>query len=113
MSSRVRSIVYLVLAAAGAVGTWAYNLRFSAEHGGFDLWLWVRAPFGASASASLAIDFYVSMVAGLVMMIAEARRIRMRRVWLYVALLGVAWATAFPLFLFARERHLARAREHA
>lgn len=98
-----------VLALLGLIGTWTYNVRFMTEHGGtFDPVLWVRGGFANTASASLAIDFYVSMFAGLVFMIAEARRIRMKRVWPYLALLGVAWAVALPLFLLARERHLAR-----
>lgn len=108
MSARVRSVVFGVLAVCGAIGTWIYNARFITEHGGFDPVLWVRSGFANAASSSLAIDFYVSMFAGLVFVVAEARRIRMKRVWPYLALLAVAWAVALPLFLLARERHLAR-----
>jgi uncharacterized membrane protein YdfJ with MMPL/SSD domain len=92
------------------VGTWTYNFAFMAEHGGhFDPLLWVRGGFASTASSSIAMDFYVSFAAGLVFMLAEARRLGMKRVWIYVLLLGVAWAMAFPLFLLARERHLSRA----
>ena len=108
MRPRARIALYAALAVVGAVGTWAFNLRFSADHGGFDPILWIKGGFANAAGASLAVDFYVSMVAGIVFMLAEARRIRMKRVWIYVALLAVAWAVSLPLFLLARERHLAR-----
>jgi 4-amino-4-deoxy-L-arabinose transferase-like glycosyltransferase len=43
-------------------------------------------------------------------MIVEGRRQRMPRVWLYVVVTFViAWSCALPLFLWARERNLARA----
>jgi hypothetical protein len=109
MPRKARKLVYAVLAVLGAIGTWTYNARFAAENGGFDALAWIRGGFASSASSSLAVDFYVSMTAGLVLLVAEARRIKMKGVWLYLALLGVAWATAFPLFLLARERHLEKA----
>jgi hypothetical protein len=45
-------------------------------------------------------------------MLFEGRRTGMRNTWIYVVLSGaIAFAFAFPLFLSARERHLAN--DHA
>ena len=101
--------LFAVLAVAGAIGTWKYNLDFMRTTGGFDLVAFCRAPFRDPAAGSIGVDFLVSFTAGLIFLVAEARRLRMKHVWVYIALLGVAWAVSFPLFLLQRERVLARA----
>ena len=51
----------------------------------------------------------MSVVAFLVWLFAESRRLEMPRPWVYVVLtFGIAFAFAFPLFLLMRERRLAR-----
>ncbi len=104
--------VYLVLSIAGACFTWTYNIRWMLE---------VQRPMtaqefltvgftGSTLLGSLASDFWVGSLAALIFMVVEGRRLQMRRVWLYVALTFlVAWACSFPLFLYVRERRLARA----
>ena len=48
-------------------------------------------------------------IAAVVFMIVEAKRVGLRRVWLYVVLSGVtAMAFTFPLFLAMRERRLGK-----
>lgn len=101
------SVVYLVLAVVGLAGTWAFNITAIVEERDF-LGEW----FGSGPSVgSLGVDLAVVAVAAIVLMIAEARRLRMRGIVLYIVLVPlVALAFAFPLFLCARERELTRQR---
>jgi hypothetical protein len=101
------AVVYLVLAAAGLVGTWTFNVTAVIEHRDF-LGEW----FGSGPSVnSLGVDLMVVAVSAIVVMITESRRLGMRGVVVYVLLVPlVALAFAFPLWLSARERRLARNR---
>jgi len=103
-----RQIAYLVLAVVGLCATWFFNLRFMAESGGaFDVVAFVRAGSANSASSSLSNDLLVACTAFLVWSFAEVRRLGMRRWWVYPVLtFGIAFAFAFPLFLFLRDRRL-------
>jgi hypothetical protein len=100
--------VYLVLGLVGLGATWYFNLRFMAEAGGvFDVVAFVRAGYANSASTSLSNDLLVACTAFLVWSYAEVRRLGMRRWWVYPVLtFGIAFAFAFPLFLFLRDRRL-------
>lgn len=103
-------VVYAVLALVGAVWPWWYNAAFALAHGGaFDPAVFVAEAFSTPAGGSLSADILVAAGAGSVWMIVEARRLGMRFVWAYVALgTLVAFACAFPLFLFVREGVLQR-----
>lgn len=102
-----RQWLYLALAVAGFLGTLFFNLRFAREAGGFDALAFVAGGFANPAAASLTVDLLVALAAFLVWSWAEARRLGMRRWWLYLALTFlVAFAVAFPLFLLARDRRL-------
>jgi hypothetical protein len=64
---------------------------------------------GNAMLGSLAADFWVGSLASLIWMIVEGRRLQMARIWIYFVLTFViAWAFALPLFLYMRERRLAR-----
>jgi Terpene cyclase DEP1 len=108
MKNTPRQVAYLVLAAAGLCATWYFNLRFIAEAGGtFDVVAFVRAGYANSASSSLSNDLLVACTAFLLWSHAEARRLGMRRWWAYPVLtFGIAFAFAFPLFLYLRDRRL-------
>lgn len=108
MNLTAREIVYLALAAIGLVATWTFNLRFMAESGGsFDALDFLRGGYANAAASSLTNDLLVALAAFLVWSYAEARRLAMRHWWIYPAItFGIAFACAFPLFLFARERRL-------
>ena len=108
MQPSTRQVAYALLAAVGVVATWTFNLKFAAEAGGtFSAIEFVRAGYANSASASLSNDLLVGVAAFLVWSFAEARRLRMRRWWVYpIVTFGVAFACAFPLFLLFRERRL-------
>ena len=100
-----RAIAYLVLALAGLVGTWTFNVLAVVGHRDF-VGDWAGS---GPAVTSLTIDILIAAVAAVVFMVVESRRIGMRRVWVYILLVPlVAFAFAFPLFLAMRERHLAQ-----
>jgi lysylphosphatidylglycerol synthetase-like protein (DUF2156 family) len=105
-----RAVLYLVLAGVGLVGTWTYNVIAILESRDY-LGDW----FGSGPSvSSLTTDLLVVAVAAVVFMIAEGRRLRMRRIWLYLlAVPFIALAFAFPFFLAFRERALHGARGDA
>jgi len=108
MQWNFRTVVFAVLAAAGALLTWYFNLQFSIETGGgFNLAAFIRDGFANPAAASLTSDVSVAAVTFLLWLPFEARRLSMRRWWLYALLtVTVAFAFSFPLFLLMRERRL-------
>lgn len=108
MNLTTRQIVYLALALIGLIATWYFNFQFMREAGGsFSAVDFVRAGYANAASSSLTNDLLVALAAFLVWSFSEARRLQMRRWWVYPALaFGIAFAFAFPVFLFVRERRL-------
>lgn len=103
MSGRVAEACWWVLAGVGLVGTWTFNL-LSITAGRNYLGDWLGS--GPSVN-SLVVDVLVVLLACWVFMLVEARRIGIRRVWIYLVLaLVVALAFALPLFLAVRERRI-------
>lgn len=99
-----RALLYLALAIVGLVGTWTYNVIAILEERDF-LGDWFQ---GGPAVSSLTTDLLVVAVAAVIFMIVEGRRLRMKRIWLFIlAAPLIALAFAFPLFLAFRERALA------
>ena len=101
-------ILYLLLAIAGAVMTWYYNLQFMQESGGsFDITEFIAAGASNAAAQSLSWDLAIACLAGLLWIFFESRRLGMRFFWIYIILaFFVAYAFAFPLFLFIRQGQL-------
>lgn len=98
---------YLLVAVAGLVGTWYFNLQFTA--GGGDQG-YLRAWFANSASSSAAVDVIVTAVTACVFYAVEGSRLRMRWTLVLIPLTFlVALAFTFPLFLALREWRLAGA----
>jgi hypothetical protein len=104
------AIAYLVLSIAGLVGTFILNAWTVVE--GRD---YLGDVFGGGpAVSSLGVDLVIVAIAGAVFIVVEARRLGMKRAWLYIALsLVTAFAFTFPLFLTMRERRLAAGRTAA
>jgi ABC-type Fe3+-siderophore transport system permease subunit len=99
-------VVYAVLAVAGAVLPWYFNLQL-ASSGGLGLSSFLAGVFANPASSSIGVDILVGATAFNVWMVTEARRLRMKHVWVYLVLTFlVAFACACPLFLLMRERKL-------
>ncbi len=101
-------VLYLLLAIAGVVITWYYNLQFMQESGGsFDLAEFMAASSSNAASQSLSWDLAIACLAGLLWIFFESKRLGMRFFWVYIILaFSVAYAFAFPLFLFVRQGKL-------
>ena len=108
MSVSSRQVLYLGLAIAGLLITWYFNIQFMLAHGGsFDLLLFLSAGFANPAVSSLSGDLLVACLVFLVWLPIEAQRLGMRHWWLYLLLtFMVAFAFAFPMFLYMRERRL-------
>ena len=94
--------VYLVLSIVGLVSAWVFNALAVMNNQDY-----AGAWFGSAVDWVLSADFTVVVIAVVVFMISEARRLKMRRVWLYILLSGItAMAFTFPLFMAMRERKL-------
>jgi len=97
------AFVYLGLAIAGLIGTWTFNALAIVQMRDF-IGDWVGS---GPAVSSLTVDLLIVAVAGCVLIIVEARRLGIKRAWLYVVLSGLtAFAFTFPLFLAMRQRRL-------
>lgn len=100
--------VYLVLSIIGLVTAWIFNGLAVVNNEDY-----MAAWFGTAVDWVLSGDFTIVAIAVVVFMITEARRLRMKRVWLYILLSGVtALAFTFPLFMAMRERQLAKISSH-
>ena len=96
--------VYLVLSIIGLVTAWIFN-GFAVMNNEAYMAAW----FGSAVDWVLSADFTIVAIAVVVFMISEARRLKMKRVWLYILLSGVtAMAFTFPLFMAMRERQLVK-----
>ena len=99
------AFVYLLLAVAGLLGTWWFNVLAIVQMADFIGVLVTSGP----AVSSITVDLLVVAAAGSVFIIVEARRLRMRFGWLYVVGAGLtAFAFTFPLVLAMRRRRLTR-----
>ena len=98
------SITFLVLSVVGLLGTLAFNV-LSVLQGRDFFGDW----FGSGPAVnSLGVDLLVVAVAGSVLIVLEARRLKMKGAWIYIILSAVtAFAFTFPLFLAMRARRLA------
>jgi uncharacterized membrane protein len=94
--------VYLVLAIVGLVTAWIFNGIAVMNNQDY-----MAAWFGTAVDWVLSADLTIVAIAVVVFMITESRRLKMKRVWLYILLSGVtAMAFTFPLFMAMRERQL-------
>jgi uncharacterized membrane protein len=99
-----RFAFFLVLSIIGLVTAWVFN-AIGVAQGESYLEAWFKTPL----DWVLSLDILIVAVAGSAFMIFEAKKLGMKRVWLYIVLSGVtAFAFTFPLFLAMRERTLAR-----
>ncbi|CAK6701492.1 DUF2834 domain-containing protein [Synechococcus sp. CBW1107] len=100
--------VYLALAVSGAIFPWLANAEFIRDYGqAFDLSQFIELANANPAARSLSRDLLIGATAVTIWIISEARRLKMRGLW--IVLLGsvtLAFAFAAPFFLFMRERRL-------
>ena len=99
-----RFVFFLILSTIGLITAWAFN-GIASVTGQNYLGAW----FGSAVDWVLFLDLLIVAIAGSAFMIFEARKLGIKRVWLYIALSGItAFAFTFPLFLAVRERKLAQ-----
>ena len=113
--------VYIWLTVAGTVlpgwATWRFTMDTLDGLGGWSvanlLWvspLFYTTAFGHTVATQLLLDVVVASIAFFLWMWPEGRRLGMRHLWIYPVLTyGLAFSIAVPLFLYNRERTLARA----
>ena len=103
--------ICLLLAIVGLVMTWYYNLQFIAESGGsFDVAEFIAAGATNAAAQSSSWDLAIACITGLTWIYFESKRTGLRFFWAYIILaFSVAFAFAFPLFLFVRQGELEKA----
>ena len=107
----LKQILYLGLSIIGLIIPWYYNFQFMNNTGAgllsFPLSDFIRDGFANSAASSLTTDLLIGASAATLFIIIEGRRLRMKYWWVYLILTNlIAFAFAFPLFLFMRERKL-------
>ncbi|MCF8529094.1 MAG: DUF2834 domain-containing protein [Aquiluna sp.] len=104
----VRSNIYFVFAGLGLVTAMVLNGIASVTGQNYmDAW------FGSAVDWVLSVDLLIVALAVVTFMLVEAKRLKMKRVWLYFLLSGVtAMAFTFPLFMAMRERKLAQIAVH-
>ena len=109
----VPRILYLALAVAGLVIPWYYNLQYLEQAGGaFEIGEFMAAAASNPAARSLSWDLTIACVAGLSWVYFESKRLGLRFFWIYIVLaFSVAYAFAFPLFLFVRQGRLESMRD--
>jgi hypothetical protein len=108
---RLLIALYAAFAAGALYATWSHNLEFFALPDNGGMAGFIRGAYANPAAASLANDVLFVCLAAFAFMIAEARRLGVRFVWIYIVLsLGVAVSVMFPLFLIARQLKLAQQR---
>ena len=102
INHQARFVFFLILSIIGLITAWVFNGIASVTGQNYlDAW------FGSAVDWVLSLDILIVAIAGSAFMIFEARKLGMKRVWLYIALSGVtAFAFTFPLFLAMRERTL-------
>lgn len=106
---RVLFWIYMSVSIIGLVTAWTFN-GIAVMNNEDYLGAW----FGTAVDWVLSADLTVVAFAVVILMITEAKRLEMKRVWLYIVLSGVtAMAFTFPLFLAMRERKLASLSAHS
>src|SRR5689334_4050580 len=105
-AENIRCWIYGLIAVAALVGTqWALVDSLSSGSDLSDL-------FEGPIATFTTIDLLAVAVAATIFMIVEGRRIELPWLWLYVVLVfTVAISVALPVFLIARTRKLAGARD--
>ena len=99
---QIRIWIYRSLAALGLVTALVLN-GISSMQGANYLEAW----FGQPVDWVLSVDLLIVALAVVTLMLTEARRLKIPRVWLYFLFSGVtAMAFTFPLFMAAREKRL-------
>jgi hypothetical protein len=100
--------LYLALCVLGTVLPNSQLFPFLARHG-LDAPLIVEQLFANQISSLFGLDVIVSSMAFWVFVFTEGRRRQMKHLWVYlICSLTVGLSLGLPLFLYIRERNIAR-----
>jgi hypothetical protein len=101
-------IFYGLVALGALIATWSQNIAHFMDGRSFPL-QYLQDLKVTAAARSFAVDLGFLLLAVTALMVAEARRLGIRFVWLYVVFaFAIAISFTFPLFLIARELRLAK-----
>lgn len=104
MTTKTKMVTYLILALAGMVGTWYYNILFIQANDGFKLVQYITEGFATLPSSSFSIDLIVCAMVFFVWMINDAIKNQIKHWWIFIVLtFMIAFAFSYPLYLFYRE----------
>lgn len=107
-----RHALYIAIAILSAAAAWWHGIAW--VRGGGNLLLlptfFLDAYRSGSAAAFLTIDILAAWIVFMIWVVPDAKRVGLgaNKGWLYLALSFIGTCFAFPLYLVARERHLAR-----
>lgn len=110
-NEKMRCGLYALFAVGALIATWSNNLAFFALPDNGGLMGFIRGSYANPAAASISNDLLFMCLAAFTFMVAEAKRLGIRFVWVYILLsLCIAVSVMFPLFLLARQLKLAAQR---
>lgn len=108
------SSLYYFFATIGLLATWYYNWQYIMNGGGLGPNEFFGAAFTNSLTSAITIDVYLSALVFSVWVVSDAKRLLVKRSWLYVVLcFCVGLAISFPLYLAVRERAILGAKGDA
>lgn len=110
---RIRQTIYAALTAIGFVWTNYYLVQFTIATKGeltvanflnFDIATFIQQVYANPASSFIGVDISVAAFCGIILIVTEGRRLKMKLWGLYIAAVFlVSFGFGFPLFLFMRE----------
>lgn len=113
--TNLRHAIYGLIAFASTVAAWCHGIAWVQEGGNLLLLpsFFLDAYRSGSAAAFLTIDILAAWIVFMIWVVPDAARIGLGagKGWLFLALSFVGTCFAFPLYLIARERRLARSGE--
>ena len=105
----LKQALFLLLSIAGLIGTWYYNIQFFITAEDTSMLNYIAQTKTTFPAKSFNFDLLIGVGAFLLWYIPEARKLKMKLWWVFIPLTFlIAFAFAFPLFLFFRERALAK-----
>lgn len=108
----LRHALYILIAVVSVIGAWWHGIAWMLGGGNVLLLhtFFLDAYRSGNAAAFLTIDILAAWIVFMIWVVPDATRVGLgaKTGWLYFALSFVGTCFAFPLYLVARERHLAK-----
>lgn len=100
--------LYLLLSIIGGGFTYYFLFQGIIKNQGFNSLDLIKSTWIDNFYAkSITIDFWTGAIAGSIFMFFEGIRLKMKNLWIYIlATVLIAFAFAFPLFLYFRMNYL-------